>query len=144
MLSRIEKGRIVQGGEGLEGSVGANPPRGANLAAGRIESDEARVRRGPSNVRVDAPSVAIGKIAQKPALVAVGSVPDAVELIGEYAGAADFSAEKPARRKVNVAHPFGVDANARTARKESIVGIPLPELRRHRRRLTVGGGSHEG
>src|SRR5204863_5047469 len=107
--------RIVEGRQRLQGSVGADAPRSAELAAGRVEGGQARVWRGAADEGIDAASVTILVLALDPLHVAVGPVPDAGGLIRKDARAADFGAQQAAHCQVNVSHHLGLNAEARAA-----------------------------
>ena len=90
----------------------------------------------PEGVQAAAVLVAVG--AHHPLVAAVRVGPHAVGLEGEHARAADLAAEQPAGGEREVVHHLGLDAEARSAGQQPVVGIVLPKRGRHVRRLPIG------
>src|SRR5439155_25476737 len=116
----------------------AHAPRGTELPAGGVEHREAGIGRGPPGERVEGTAVAVLARARLPAVVAVRVVPDALGLEGEHARAADLAAEQPAGGEREVVYYLGLNAEARSAGQQPVVGIVLPKRGRHVRRLPIG------
>ena len=140
---RFERRRIVQQRQRLQRRVGADAAHRAELAAGRVEGHEARIRRRAPPERIQAAAVAILAAAGGPLVGVVRHVPDAVRLDRVDARAEHLAAEQTARRQRRVANHLGFQAHARAAREQPVVRIALGKRRRDGRRLPVGRRHHD-
>src|SRR5690242_7617107 len=89
-LGGFEKCRIVQRRERLERRIGSDAAHRANLAAGRVEVEQAGIRRGAADEGVNSAPVAILATALFPLLIVVRKIPDAFRLRRKYAQPADL------------------------------------------------------
>ena len=140
--SRFHIDGIVEQHQGLQGSVGIGAVHGALLARGGVEGEQAGVQEAALPEGID--SAAVEVVAMAGGVFALGEIHGhqvAVRFDGLDAGTSEAIGHQAGDGQGDVAHDFGIHAEAALMRKQAIVGIALIIVGRL---LPVGAAHHDG
>src|SRR5439155_16890829 len=139
--SAVHRNWLVQRHEGLKLRVRARPTYASKIAVRRVKGLKGGIWNRPISESIKGAPMAVGSLVFRPNL---GAVTDRrLEHEGgqwrEHASAANRGIQQTAGGQPDVPDNFSLDPKPGPARQQAIVRISRDQLRRHVRRLPVGG-----
>lgn len=122
-LGELDVGAVVEEGEGLERGVAADAAGAGAEAVGGIEDTEGGRWGGAEDEGVDGAAIAVCAFAEGPGAFDLTEGKDAFGDGGINWGTAHLGGEEAAGGEADIAHDFGVEAEAVLAPEEVVVGI---------------------
>ena len=142
----LDELRVIQRDERLQRRVGARAAADALLARGRVENQHRGMRGGAFPERVHRAAIKFFAVVLhefREVQIERDFLPEAGRLVRTHAGAADFVGEQSTDEERVVADEFALNAKARTAGVEEILGITFEQWRRDARALAIGRAGDE-